>query len=63
MTELFGGFQSEFYQGYESVYPLAIGYEERKHIYNLYHLLNHCNLFGGHYLTEAQALIDKIYAY
>ena len=63
MTELFGGFQAEFYQAYESIYPLDIGYEERKHIYNLYHLLNHCNLFGGHYLMEAQALIDKIYAY
>ncbi|MFV8440407.1 fructosamine kinase family protein, partial [Vibrio owensii] len=45
MTELFGGFQPDFYQGYESVAPLSAGYEERKDIYNLYHVLNHCNLF------------------
>ena len=63
MTELFSGFQPEFYQGYESILPLSIGYEQRKDIYNLYHLLNHCNQFGGHYLDEAQKLIDKVQAY
>ncbi|MGR5194433.1 fructosamine kinase family protein [Vibrio rotiferianus] len=63
MSELFGGFQPEFYQGYESIIPLPIGYCERKEIYNLYHVLNHCNLFGGHYLEQAQVLINKIVSY
>ncbi|MEH0696245.1 fructosamine kinase family protein [Vibrio owensii] len=63
MTELFGGFQPDFYQGYESVAPLSVGYEERKDIYNLYHVLNHCNLFGGHYLEQAQSIIKKIISY
>ncbi|CAM3713910.1 Fructosamine kinase [Vibrio aerogenes CECT 7868] len=60
MTELFGGFEPEFYQGYESILPLDFAYEERKHLYNLYHILNHCNCFGGHYLTDAQKLVDRI---
>lgn len=63
MTELFGGFQPDFYLGYESVAPLSVGYEERKDIYNLYHVLNHCNLFGGHYLEQAQSIIKKIISY
>lgn len=54
MTELFGGFQPEFYQGYESILPLDYRYSERKDIYNLYHLLNHYNQFGGHYLEQSQ---------
>ncbi|MCY9843204.1 fructosamine kinase family protein [Vibrio caribbeanicus] len=60
MTELFGGFQPDFYQGYESIAPLNYGYEERKDIYNLYHILNHCNQFGGHYLDSSEALIKRI---
>ncbi len=63
MTELFGGFHEEFYRGYESLSPLSSGYDERKHIYNLYHILNHYNLFGGHYLDDAQMLIERIQAY
>jgi fructosamine-3-kinase len=47
MTELFGGFPPAFYSGYG---PLPAGYETRKPLYNLYHLLNHLNLFGGSYL-------------
>lgn len=60
MTELFEGFQPEFYQGYESVFPLDITYAERKDIYNLYHLLNHYNQFGGHYLEKADQMIKRI---
>lgn len=56
----FGGFTPDFYQGYESVLPLLPGYQERKELYNLYHILNHCNLFGGHYLDQAQLSINKI---
>ncbi|WP_117234854.1 fructosamine kinase family protein [Vibrio maerlii] len=60
MTELFGGFNNQFYAGYASVLPLSSGYEHRRTIYNLYHILNHCNLFGGHYLDEAQSIIEEM---
>jgi fructosamine-3-kinase len=52
MTELFGGFPREFYQAYNEAFPLAPGYEQRKQLYNLYHLLNHLNIFGGGYLSQ-----------
>ena len=60
MTELFGGFPSSFYQGYQQQYPLDEGYERRKTIYNLYHIINHFNLFGGGYEYQAQNMIDTI---
>ncbi|GAL25959.1 ribulosamine/erythrulosamine 3-kinase [Vibrio variabilis] len=60
MTELFGGFRQEFYDGYESILAIEPMYEYRKHIYNLYHVLNHCNLFGGEYLDQAEKLITTI---
>ncbi len=60
MTELFGGFPAAFYQGYSSVYPLAPGYDRRKHLYNLYHILNHYNLFGGSYQSQANNSIDLL---
>ncbi len=60
MTELFGCFQRDFYLGYNQTYPLSEGYEKRKNIYNLYHLLNHCNLFAGYYLEQAQREIDLL---
>jgi fructosamine-3-kinase len=60
MTELFGGFPAAFYQGYEKVYPLDKGYQQRKVIYNLYHILNHYNLFGGSYQSQANSMITKI---
>ncbi len=53
MTELFGGFNSEFYAAYNSEYPLDEGYKVRKTLYNLYHILNHYNLFGGGYASQA----------
>ncbi len=49
MTRLFGGFNSEFYRGYEETWPLNKSAETRVEIYNLYHLLNHANIFGGSY--------------
>jgi fructosamine-3-kinase len=52
MTELFGGFPREFYRAYNEAWPLEAGYQRRKHLYNLYHLLNHLNLFGGGYLAQ-----------
>jgi len=57
MTELFGGFPREFYESYNSVWPLEAGYERRKPLYNLYHLLNHLNLFGSGYLGQAKATL------
>lgn len=60
MTELFGGFPREFYAAYNEVFPLDAGYEERKHLYNLYHLLNHLNLFGRGYLPQVEATLARI---
>jgi protein-ribulosamine 3-kinase len=57
MTELFGGFPREFYQAYNEAWPLDEGYPRRKHVYNLYHLLNHLNLFGGGYLGQVKATL------
>ena len=56
-TELFGGFPIEFYITYNSVYPFAPGYETRRDIYNLYHLLNHLNLFGESYGSHIDAVL------
>lgn len=60
MTELFGGFPREFYCAYGEAWPLAAGYEQRKHLYNLYHLLNHLNLFGGSYLGQVKATLGLL---
>jgi len=60
MTELFGSFSPVFYQAYQAVYPLEQGYAERKTLYNLYHILNHLNLFGRSYLHQAETMIDKL---
>ncbi|ACC82003.1 fructosamine kinase [Nostoc punctiforme PCC 73102] len=60
MTELFGGFPAAFYKGYNEVFPLDAGYEQRKTLYNLYHILNHFNLFGGGYASQANRMIDQI---
>jgi len=57
MTELFGGFPAEFYSAYRAAYPLEPGYESRKVLYNLYHLLNHLNLFGAGYLAQVRAAL------
>jgi fructosamine-3-kinase len=60
MTELFGGFPAAFYQGYQQEFPLEAGYQQRKILYNLYHILNHFNLFGGSYWAQANRMIDQI---
>ncbi|MDH5357745.1 MAG: fructosamine kinase family protein [Gammaproteobacteria bacterium] len=62
MTELFGGFGGEFYSAYQSEYPLDTGYKTRKTLYNLYHILNHVNLFGGGYLAQAESMIEQCLA-
>jgi len=60
MTELFGSFPAEFYRAYQSAFPLDSGYQQRKVLYNLYHILNHFNLFGGGYDSQANRMIDQI---
>lgn len=62
MTELFGGFNHSFYQTYQAEYPLDAGYKMRKTLYNLYHILNHANLFGGGYASQASNMIDQLLA-
>ncbi|MFZ5594760.1 MAG: fructosamine kinase family protein [Pseudomonadota bacterium] len=62
MTELFGGFTARFYQAYNEAWPLDSGHLVRKNLYNLYHVLNHLNLFGGSYLSQAMGMIDTLLA-
>lgn len=58
MTELFGGFAAKMYAAYQEVSPLQPGYEDRRDLYNLYHLLNHLNLFGGSYLLSVKRIVN-----
>ncbi len=60
MTELFGGFPPEFYSAYHAIWPVDNGYPMRRNIYNLYHVLNHLNLFGRNYLNQAQHLVAQL---
>lgn len=60
MTELFGGFGREFYAGYRAAWPLDPGYATRKTLYNLYHILNHANLFGGGYGHQAVRMMQQL---
>lgn len=62
LTELFGGFPPEFYQEYQRIWPLQRGYETRKQLYNLYHLLNHLNLFGEEYLAQCRSILAQLLA-
>eukprot|EP00607_Mallomonas_marina_P003002 CAMPEP_0182433710 /NCGR_PEP_ID=MMETSP1167-20130531/65032_1 /TAXON_ID=2988 /ORGANISM="Mallomonas Sp, Strain CCMP3275" /LENGTH=295 /DNA_ID=CAMNT_0024622735 /DNA_START=305 /DNA_END=1192 /DNA_ORIENTATION=- len=63
MTYLFGAFSKKFYDSYNNSWPLPEGHEQRKVIYNLYHILNHYVLFGGGYLGQAQSMIGRILAF
>jgi fructosamine-3-kinase len=62
MTELFGGFPTAFYAAYREAYPLDPGYSVRKTLYNLYHILNHLNLFGGGYRNQAEQMMSGLLA-
>lgn len=62
MTELFGGFGAAFYAAYRDAFPLDPGYAVRKTFYNLYHVLNHANLFGGGYAAQAERMIERLLA-
>ena len=60
MTRLFGGFGADFYAAYQEQWPLARGWEQRVDLYNLYHLLNHFNLFGAGYLGQVAASLSRL---
>lgn len=60
MTELFGGFGADFFAAYSNVKPIDPGYCSRKKLYNLYHILNHLNLFGGGYLGQAESMTQQL---
>jgi len=60
MTHLFGGFEADFYAAYNEVWPLQTGYQERRTFYNLYHIINHLNLFGRGYLGQAVSMAEQV---
>ena len=60
MTRLFGGFGWDFYNAYEEAWPLVSGWESRVDLYNLYHLLNHFNIFGDAYLPQLRTVIERL---
>ncbi len=62
MTRLFGGFSSEFYSAYDEAWPLEPGHEARTDLYQLYHVLNHLNLFGAAYLGRSRDLLRRLMA-
>jgi protein-ribulosamine 3-kinase len=63
MTELFGGYPAEFYSAYQEAWPLEAGYATRCDLYNLYHILNHANLFGGGYALQAENIMQQLLAH
>jgi fructosamine-3-kinase len=62
MTELFGGFGAAFMAAYREAWPVDSGYGVRRTLYNLYHILNHYNLFGGGYAAQAEAMAGRLLA-
>ena len=62
MTELFGGFSSRFYRAYQEIMPISPDYRVRKQLYNLYHILNHMNIFGGGYGSQAAGMAERLLA-
>jgi len=62
ISELFGGFAGDFYAAYRAAWPLDAGYSVRKSLYNLYHVLNHANLFGGSYVAQATRMTAVLLA-
>jgi fructosamine-3-kinase len=61
-TEMFGGFPREFYEAYDNAWPRDPGWHSRRDLYNLYHILNHANLFGGYYIGQARNMIRALNA-
>lgn len=63
MSELFGGFAPAFHAAYREAWPIDAGYAVRRTIYNLYHILNHANLFGGGYAAQAARMTAQLLAH
>ena len=59
MMTLFGGFSERVFAAYEAAAPLPAGWEERGELYQLYHVLNHANLFGGGYVEQARGIMRR----
>ena len=59
ITTLFGGLSARAFRAYEEAWPLLAGWKERNALYQLYHLLNHAVLFGGHYAEEARRVAGR----
>ena len=62
MTELFGRYPKDFYSAYDNAFPLDADYPVRKNFYNLYHLLNHANIFSGDYVLQTEKMIEALLA-
>ncbi|TNF37275.1 MAG: fructosamine kinase family protein [Gammaproteobacteria bacterium] len=62
MTQLFGGFGQSFYAAYNEAWPLDEGFKVRKTFYNLYHIINHFNMFGGGYLAQSIHMAEQVLA-
>ena len=62
MAELFGGFSPDFLAGYQEIAPVHPGYGRRRRLYQLYHMLNHANLFGGGYISRAEQMMRELVA-
>jgi fructosamine-3-kinase len=62
MTCLFGGFGPDFYASYQDAWPLDEGFALRKTFYNTYHILNHMNMFGGGYRSQAVTMMQSVLA-
>ena len=60
MMELFGAPGKAFFNAYNEIFPIDPGYSVRKTLYNLYHILNHFNLFGGGYASQAEMMTEKL---
>ena len=59
MTELFGGYDDRFYEAYRATWGLEPDYDTRRDVYNLYHLINHLNLFGGGYAGQVDQILNR----
>lgn len=62
MTYVFGGFTRDFYASYQNAWPLDEGFDVRKTFYNIYHIVNHLNMFGGGYHGQAIHMMESVLA-
>ena len=60
MARMFGGLPEAFFEAYNDEWPLPAGAEQRLIAYNLFHLLNHANLFGGSYIDQSRRSVEAL---